>query len=74
VYFIADDGRHGRELFAVSLCAADFDLSGDADTSDVLAFVSAWFKGDRRADSNDDGAVTIEDVFNNLHARFAGCA
>lgn len=75
------DGRQAaeislRELIAfvntqTHICRADWDDSGTVDTFDILAFLSAWFRGD--GDFNGVEGTDFLDVFDFLNAWFAGC-
>ncbi len=52
---------HGREIWKVAACPADFDRSGFADGDDFDAFVSAFERGDASADLDGSGEVDTED-------------
>lgn len=54
-------------------CPANFDRVGGVTTSDIFAFIEAWFAGDPRADINGDGAVTAGDIGAFLTSWFVGC-
>jgi uncharacterized membrane protein len=49
-------------------CPVDFDGVQGPNLSDLRSFVDAWFAGSVRGDFNEDGAVTIEDLFAFLSA------
>ncbi len=54
-------------------CAADFDRDGEATTADVFSFLSVWFAGDLRSDTNRNDAVEVNDIFAFLSTWFGGC-
>ena len=42
-------------------------------TSDLIAFTTAYFAGDAKADFNGDGVVTKKDALDYMNAFTAGC-
>lgn len=58
---------------AATLCPADFDCSGAVNISDILWFVSEFLNSSLRADINDSGDVSVQDLFDFLAAYFARC-
>ncbi len=54
-------------------CIADFDESGTIDVPDIFAFLSAWFAGSCRADT-DGGGLGVPDIFTFLSLWFSRCA
>lgn len=54
-------------------CTADFDLNGEVNTQDVLAFLNAWVAGEFSADINGDGTINTQDVLVFLNLWNAGC-
>lgn len=60
-------------LISVAGCAADFNIDGQVNTQDVLAFLNAWSVGDPVADLNTDGVVDTLDVLAFLNLWSAGC-
>lgn len=57
----------------ISICPADFDCSGFADTDDFTAFVSAFEAGDDSADFDSSGFVDTDDFTAYVLAFEAGC-
>lgn len=55
------------------LCPADFNTDGRLESSDLFAFLAAYFASDPRADINGQNALTPSDIFAYLDAYFAGC-
>lgn len=54
-------------------CPGDFNGDGRQDTLDVLDFLNAWTRGDRRADWNGDGTVNTQDVLGFLNDWITPC-
>lgn len=54
-------------------CAADFDGNGEADVSDIFAYLSAWFAQEASADVDGIPGVDVPDIFFFLSVWFAGC-
>jgi hypothetical protein len=44
-------------------CYTDFDCNDHVEVADIFAFLRAWFAGDLRADSLNDGVLTIGDIY-----------
>ncbi|HYE01780.1 MAG TPA: hypothetical protein VD963_00955 [Phycisphaerales bacterium] len=65
----------GVRVVAGSACPADFNDSGTVTTSDISAFLSAWFAdisgGTTTADFNNSGSTTTADISAFLSAWFA---
>ncbi|MBY0313352.1 MAG: alpha amylase C-terminal domain-containing protein [Phycisphaerales bacterium] len=60
-----------------SICRADFDCTGGGSsgvgTSDIFAFLNAWFASSPQCDIDGVGGVDTQDVFAFLNIWFAGC-
>ncbi len=56
-----------------SICAADFNCDGVANSQDFFDFLAAFFAGTPNADFNGDGVVNSQDFFDFLTAFFGGC-
>ncbi len=54
-------------------CIADFDGSGAIAVPDLIAYLSAWFAGDVRADLGGTPGNDVPDLFAFLSAWFGGC-
>lgn len=61
LYFSADDGQSGVELWSISLCPGDVNSDGLVDASDLDAFISSWVEARPEADLNGDGFVDAMD-------------
>ncbi len=70
---IDDLPSDGFARFGCERCPADFDADGDADSSDVAAFLNLWLLGDIATDINRDGSVDTRDVGEFLNLWNAGC-
>jgi hypothetical protein len=57
----------------ITLCAVDFDCSGDVAVQDLFAFLNGWFAGDPSADFDANPGLQVSDIFAFLNAWFAGC-
>ena len=54
-------------------CLANYDGMNGFGVSDIFLFLSTWFAGDLRADIDQNGALTIYDIFAFLGAWRNGC-
>ena len=61
------------DAIAASVCPADFNADGVANTLDVVAFLNAWAAGDSAADMDGNGTVDARDVLVFLNLWNAGC-
>ncbi len=57
----------------VTICAADFNLSGTLEVQDIFDYLTAWFAGDPATDFNGVNGLEVQDIFDYLTAWFAGC-
>ncbi len=84
VRFVPDDSGTGSIVEAAvddfrvyrlicTACAADFDGVGGVTTSDIFAFLNAWFAGQPSADVDGTPGLSTNDVFFFLNVWFAGC-
>lgn len=48
---------------ALACDPADFDMSGHVGLEDLAGYLTAFLAGDKTADSNADGKVTVQDLF-----------
>jgi len=85
IYFTGDTSRAGNNEAAYRIrvqagapCPADFNLDGAVTTSDVSAFLTAWFadiaNATTNADFDDSGSTTTADISAFLSAWFAAIA
>ncbi len=58
----------------VTLCPADFNVSGSLSVQDVFDFLSAYFGNMPSADVNHSGTLGVQDVFDYLALYFGGCS
>ena len=76
---VATDGGSNTEAVSlgtitlVEYCEADFNRDGNADTLDVLDFLTAWAADDPDADMNGDGNIDVLDVLTFLNVWNSGC-
>ncbi len=61
------------DAIAASVCPADFNGDGVANTLDVVAFLNAWAAGDGAADMDSNGTVDTRDVLVFLNLWNEGC-
>ncbi len=61
-----------QALFYARPCVADFDNDGQITTTDLFAFLNAWFAGLPSANIN-GGILDVNDIFDYLNLWFAGC-
>ncbi len=54
-------------------CIADFNADQTIDTSDIFAYLNAWFMGHPRADTNANNLNEVQDIFDFINAWFRGC-
>jgi ELWxxDGT repeat protein len=73
LYFSADNGVDGEELYVLSVCRLD--VTGDqvATIDDIFVFLNIWFAQSPGADFDGSGMITIDDIFIYINAWFAGC-
>jgi ELWxxDGT repeat protein len=72
VLFSADGGE-GTQVWAIRLCAADFNGDGFSDFFDINDFVDAFERGASEADFNGDGFADFFDANDLLEAFERGC-
>jgi hypothetical protein len=80
LYFSADDGFHGRELWALRIGGRRGDANGDSvlDLADPITVLACLFLGgecpaaDCAADANGDGRVDLSDPIFILEHLFLG--
>lgn len=68
-----DPFRRGLLLTPIVPCPADFNGDGTLDSTDVFAYLAAFFDASPDADVNQDGVVVSDDFFSFLAAYFDGC-
>ncbi|MDQ7014533.1 MAG: GC-type dockerin domain-anchored protein, partial [Planctomycetota bacterium] len=61
------------DAIEASVCPADFNADGVANTLDVVAFLNAWAAGDGAADIDGNGTVDTRDVLVFLNLWNEGC-
>ncbi len=75
LFLAVSDAAIGAEPLAIDLCAGDFNNSGGSPTvQDIFDYVTAFFAGEARADTDRSGAVGVQDIFDFMTRWFAGCA
>jgi hypothetical protein len=66
-------GTAASNAATYTVCAADFNCDGLANSQDFFDFDGAFFAGDPAADFNGDGVINSQDFFDYLSAFFGGC-
>jgi hypothetical protein len=61
-----DCGTVLSRVATLTVCAADFNCSGDVSVQDIFDFLAAYFTGDERADINASGDISVQDIFDFL--------
>ena len=84
VFFTADDGEHGQELWKLplaslpSVCAGDCNASGSVTVDDVIPMVnialgSAPLSSCPAGDSNHDDQITVDEILTAVRNALRGC-
>ncbi len=68
-----DCGSVSSDAATLTVCPADFNCDGSANSQDFFDFLNAFFASAPSADFNADGTVNSQDFFDFLNAFFAGC-
>ena len=69
-----DPGTRGWAVVSVVIrCPSDWNLDGEVDSMDFLAYLNDWSVGNSSADFNGDGVVNSVDVLAFLNAYNEGC-
>lgn len=55
------DGRYRVRIVKYNVCQSDFNLSGEIEATDILAFQELYNAGDAQADVTEDQSLTIDD-------------
>ncbi len=72
--WMRDPGTRGWGTITVTVrCPSDWNLDGDVNTLDFIAFLNQWSDGHPDADFNGDGIVNTADLLAYLNAYNEGC-
>jgi hypothetical protein len=66
-------GSATSETAALTICLADFNCDGAANSADFFDFLTVFFTNAPAADFNHDSSINSQDFFDFLAAFFAGC-